>query len=299
DYNFTRLAAVAATGSVTFSRFTASGTALVPVGALIQTGNGTQQYTVTADTTNAAYDASQGGYVLANGISSVTVPIQAVTAGVAGNVTAGSINTIAQAITGIDTVTNAAGLTNGEDAELDADFRARFIHYINSLSKATKAAVLYAILSLQQNVSAVIVENQAYNGISQPGYFYAVVDDGSGNPSSTFLASVGTAVEATRPLSVTYGIFGPVQQTANVSMTITTATGYIHADVVALVTAALQTYINTLGLGNSLSYTKLATVAYGASPGVTNVSALLLNGGTSDLAITAKQTAKAGTIAVA
>ncbi|MFT2588653.1 baseplate J/gp47 family protein, partial [Escherichia coli] len=75
------------------------------------------------------------------------------------------INTIAQAITGIDTVTNAAGLTNGEDAELDADFRARFIHYINSLSKATKAAVLYAILSLQQNVSAVIVENQAYNGI--------------------------------------------------------------------------------------------------------------------------------------
>ncbi|MGC8165434.1 baseplate J/gp47 family protein, partial [Salmonella enterica] len=72
------------------------------------------------------------------------------------------------------------------------------------------------------------------NGISQPGYFYAVVDDGSGNPSSTFLASVGTAVEATRPLSVTYGIFGPVQQTANVSMTITTATGYIHADVVAL-----------------------------------------------------------------
>ncbi|MGL1423582.1 baseplate J/gp47 family protein, partial [Vibrio parahaemolyticus] len=72
-------------------------------------------------------------------------------------------------------------------------------------------------------------------------------------------------------MSVTYGIFGPVQQTANVSMTITTATGYIHADVVALVTAALQTYINTLGLGNSLSYTKLATVAYGASPGVTNV----------------------------
>ncbi|MFY0076065.1 baseplate J/gp47 family protein, partial [Acinetobacter baumannii] len=86
--------------------------ALVPVGALIQTGNGTQQYTVTADTTNAAYDASQGGYVLANGISSVTVPIQAGPAGVAGNVTAGSINTIAQAITGIDTVTNAAGLTN-------------------------------------------------------------------------------------------------------------------------------------------------------------------------------------------
>ena len=299
DYNFFRLAAVAATGSATFSRFTASGVTVVPVGALIQTGDGTQQYTVQLDTTNPAYSASQGGYVLADGISSVTVAIQAVVAGVGGNVTAGTINTIAQAIPGVDTVTNAAALTNGEDAEQDAAFRSRFVQYINSLSKATKAAVLYAILSLQQNVSAIIVENQAYNGISQPGYFYAVVDDGTGSPSSTFLASAANAIEDTRPLSVTYGVFGPNQVTANVSMTITTDTGYVHTDVVALVTAALQTYINTLGLGNSLSYTKLATTAYGASPGVTNVSAVLLNGGTTDLAITAKQTAKSGTISVA
>ncbi|WDZ97993.1 baseplate J/gp47 family protein [Herbaspirillum sp. WKF16] len=299
DYGVVRLPAVAASGSVTFSRFTASGAALVPVGALVQTGDGSQQFTVQLDTSNPAYSAAQGGYVLANGVASISLTVAAVVAGSAGNVTAGSINTIAQAIPGIDTVTNGAALTTGQDAESDEALRARFIQYINSLSKATKAAVLYAVLSLQQNVSAVIVENLTYAGnLTQNGYFYAVVDDGTGNPSSTFLASAANAIEAARPLSVTYGVFGPSAVTANVVMAITTAAGYIHADVVAQVTAALQNYINTLGLGNSLSYTKLANVAYAASAGVTNVSGVLLNGATTDLAISAKQTAKAGTITV-
>lgn len=297
DYNFTRLPAVAASGAATFSRFTASGTALVPIGATIQTGDGSQQYTVQVDTTNPAYSATLGGYVMAAGVSSVSVAIQAVTAGASGNVTSGTINTIAQAVPGVDTVSNAAGLLNGQDAELDPAFRARFVQYINSLSKATKAAVLYAVLSLQQNANAVIVENQTYGGVSQPGYFYAVVDDGTGSPSSTFLASAGNAIEATRPLSVTYGVFGPAALLANVSMIITTDTGYTHATVVAQVTAALQTYINTLGMGNTLTYTKLANVAYGIA-GVTAVSNVLLNGGTTDLAVSQKQSAKAGTISV-
>lgn len=300
DYGVTRLAAVAASGPVTFSRFTATGTALVPVGAAIQTADGTQQFTVALDTANPAYSASLGGYVMAAGVSSVSVTVTAQNAGVQGNVVAGSVTTIVQALPGIDTVTNAAAFTNGVDAESDAALRARFIAYIGSLSKATKAAVLYAILSLQQNVTAVIVENLTYAGnLPQPGFFYAVVDDGTGNPSSTFLANAANAVEAVRPLSVTYGVFGPTQVTANVVMTITTAAGYVHADVVALVVAALQNYINTLGLGVSLSYTKLSNVAYGASPGVTNVTGVTLNGGTADLAATSKQTIKAGTVSVA
>lgn len=297
DYGITRLVAVAASGTVTFSRFTATAAGFVPVGALAQTADGTQQFSVQLDTSNPAYNAGQNGYILAPGVSSINLMAAAVTAGSAGNVVAGSINTIAQAIPGIDTVTNAAGFTNGKDAETDDALRARFVQYINSLSKATKAAVLYAILSLQQNANAVIVENQTYNGVTQNGYFYAVVDDGTGNPSSTFLASAANAIEATRPLSVTYGVFAPVPLTVTVTMAIGTAAGYTHADVVALVTAALQNYINTLGMGVTLTYTKLANVAYGVA-GVTTVSNVLLNGGTSDVTVTQKQTAKAGTITV-
>src|SRR5574340_85330 len=93
DYGLTRLPAVAATGQVSFSRFTATQQAVVPIGSTVQTGDGSQQYSVTIDTANAAYSAALGGYVLAAGVSSVSVPVAAAKAGAAGNAAIGQINT--------------------------------------------------------------------------------------------------------------------------------------------------------------------------------------------------------------
>ncbi|WP_353192100.1 baseplate J/gp47 family protein [Pandoraea pnomenusa] len=298
DFGVTRIPAVAASGLVTFARFTPTLNGLVPVDALVQTGDGTQTFAVTLDATNLAYDSTQGGYVLAAGVQAVTVPVLAQTPGTGGNIVTGAANTIVQGMPGIDTVTNAAAFLNGADAESDPSLRTRFIAYINSLSKATKAAVLYAVLSLQQNVSATVTENQQRSGLWQPGFFYVIVDDGTGAPSETLLASAANAIEDVRPLSVTYGVFGPNTVTANVVMIISTAVGYDHAATVALVTAAIQNYINSLGLGVSLSYTRLAQIAYAASDGVTNVTGVTLNGGTSDLTATSQQTIKAGTVQV-
>lgn len=63
-------------------------------------------------------------------------------------------------------------------------------------------------------------------------------------------------------------------------------------------TGALQDFIAGLSLGQLLPFTQLATIAYGASPLVTNVSSVTLNGSTSDLAASAKQVIRAGTITV-
>jgi hypothetical protein len=81
-------------------------------------------------------------------------------------------------------------------------------------------------------------------------------------------------------------------------MAIATAAGYTHSTVAALVQTALQNYINTLPLGSSLAYSRLAQVAYDASPGVTNVTGVTLNGGTSDVTADAKTVVKAATITV-
>jgi uncharacterized phage protein gp47/JayE len=299
DYGLTRLQAVVARGQVTFSRFTATQQAVVPVGANVQTADGTQQYTVTTDTTNSAYSATLGGYVLAAGNAAVTVPVVATAAGAAGNAAVNGINTLAQAIPGIDTVTNAAAFTNGADAESDSALRARFIAYVASLSKATKAAIGYAVTALKQGMTYTLTENQQYNGTASPGYFYAVVDDGTGYPSSALLSNVYNAVDAVRPFTVTFAVFAPVVVTANVTMTITTAAGYSHTAIAALVQTAITNAINALGLGNSLPFTRLAQIAYDASPYVTNVSAVTLNGATADLTATNQQTIKAGTVAVA
>lgn len=298
DYGVTRLVAVAATGQVAFSRFTTSLQAVVTIGATVQTADGSQVFAVTLDTTNPAYSATLGGYVLAVGVASITVPVAAVTAGSGANVSIGQINTITQALPGVDTVTNAAAFINGADAETDTALRARFVAFVASLSKATKGAIGYAITSLQSGLTYSLTENQNYAGATQMGYFFVVVDDGTGSPGSTLLSTVSNAIDAVRPACSTFGVFAPVIVTANVAMTITTAAGYTHSAVVALVQAALTNYINALSLGQALPWSKLAQVAYDASPGVTNVTAVTLNSGTADLSATALQVIKAGTVVV-
>jgi hypothetical protein len=75
--------------------------------------------------------------------------------------------------------------------------------------------------------------------------------------------------------------------------------GYLHTDITTLVQTAITNAINALGLGNSLPFTRLAQIAYDASPYVTNVTGVTLNGATADLAATKQQTIKAGTVVVA
>lgn len=94
-------------------------------------------------------------------------------------------------------------------------------------------------------------------------------------------------------------MFGPSLVTAGVGMVITTNSSVTHSVVVALVVTAIQTYIASLSLGQILPYTQLAAIAYAVSPGITNVSAVLLNGGTADVPATQRQVIRPGTIAVA
>lgn len=298
DYGLTRLQPQTATGAVTFSRFSTVGQAVVPVGSTVETADGSQQYVVTTDTTNAAYNASLGGYVMAAGVASVTVQVQASVAGSAANAVAGAISTITAAIPGVDTVTNALAFTNGLDQETDAALKSRFQAYIQSLSKATLAAVVYAIQSVRQNVTETVTENFTYAGTAQDGHFSIVANDGSGNPPGSFLSNVYAAVDLVRPITTSFEVHGPTPVTATISLTISVASGYVASTVAGQVQSAITAYIASLQLGQALAYTRLAQVAYDASAGVTNVTSVVLNGGTSDLAATAIQVIAAGTITV-
>jgi hypothetical protein len=299
DFGFTRLAATYATGQVTFSRFSPGQQAVIPVGAVVQTSDGTQQYAVTLDTTNAAYSATLGGYAIAAGTSSVSVTVQALNAGSQGDAAAGAINTLGQAITYVDTVTNASPFT-ANDAETDSAMRVRFVAWLNSLSKATLVAIQYAIAQMGTVASYTITANYAYNGAVQNGYFYVVADDGSGSPSQGFLNNVYAAIQLVVGFTINFAVFGPTVVTANVAMTVTTASGQNHTNAVEAVEAALQTYINGLGVGNGLSYARLSQVALDAvgTGVITTITGISLNGGTSDLAASNQQIVRAGTINV-
>lgn len=298
DFGFVREGSVPSTGQVTFTRFTTTNQSIIPVGTILQTADGSQTFTVNADPENSAFNGTLNGFVMAATVATLNVTVTASTPGSGGNVLANTITSMGQGVPGVDTVTNAAAFTNGQDSESDAAFKARFVLYIAGLSKATEAAVELAIADVQQGLQYTITEDYDYNDTYDPGYFYVVIDDGSGTPPSQLLTNVGNAIEQVRALGIRFGVFAPIVSSVNVSMTITTATGFDHPTVVGEVGLALTAFINSLGLGNGLPYNRLAGVAFGIS-GVTNVSAVLLNSGTSDIAGNAQTTLKAGTVAVA
>ena len=284
DFGMTRLGAQAATGQVIYSRLSASASApFIPVGATINTADGTQTFAVTADPTNAAYSATLGGYTMPSMTTALTVPVAASVAGSGGNIAANSLTTSTTPITGVDLVTNAAAFTNGADAESDPALRVRFQAFILGLARGDHYGLAYAIKSIAVNVEYSLVESYDYSGNWSPGSYYVVCDDGSGAPSAAFVAAVTTAVQSVRPLGTVANVFATVAVPANVSMTLTTATGYTHANVVALVAAAVSSGIASLTQGVGLQYGDLYFWAFSVS-GVIGVNAVLLNGSSGDAA---------------
>jgi uncharacterized phage protein gp47/JayE len=298
DFGFDRLAAVAATGNVTFTRFTTTTQSVVPFGTVLQTADGTQTFTVDTDPANSAYNLGLGGYVLPIGTATVTVGVTAQTPGSGGNVLASTITSMGVGIPGVDTVTNGSAFTDGLDAEPDISFYARFVLFIAALSKGTLAAIQSAIADVQQGLQDTVTENFDYNGTYDPGFFYVVATDSSGTPSSGLLNAIGSGIENTRAVGIRYAVFAPVVVNVNVSMTITSAIGLDHPTIVGNVGNALTAFLNSMPLGAGLPYTQLAAIAFGV-PGVVNASAILLNSGTSDIAGDPKSVIKAGTVSVA
>lgn len=299
DFGLIRFGATQSTGSCNFVRFTASSTTpFIAVGTTVQTADGTQTFTVIADTGNPLYSAAQNGYTLPAYIASITVKMQSLNAGYATNALAGTVTQLTTPIPGIDQVVNPVAFTGGVDAESDAELRKRFVQFIASLSKATAAAISYAVNSLHYGVQSTVTENFSYNGTATAGYFYVVVDDGSGSPSNALLTAAGAAVEIVRPLCIQYGIFPPVILPASIAMTVTSTPGLDHNAVIGNVATAVSTYVNTLPLGQSLSYTKLMAVAFNADPGVTDVLNYTLNGGRGDLVATPKNVIKISSLTV-
>jgi len=298
DFSLARLAAVPATGTVTVSRFTPSIAALVPVGALVRTADGTQTFVVVADASNPAFSAPQNGYVLASGVAALNVPVQAQLAGSAGNVQAASVTQLATAMPGVDAVSNTAPFQNGLDAETDAALRDRFANYLDSRSRATPLAIGYAITSIQQGLQYTIQENQDTTGAWRPGSFVVTVDDGSGAPSAALVATVAGAIEAVRPIGSTYTVRPPTKVQAAISLSIAVAGTAQKPSVAAAVGNAITLFVNSLPIGVPLPLTRIAQIAYAADPAVTNVSQLLINGAASDLVPPASGVVKAGLVAV-
>ena len=283
DFSLARLPGARAVGQVICARYVAAATVVtVPVGANVTTSDGTQSFTVVAQSSNPAWNGSDG-FTLASGVASVTVPVQAVNPGLAGNVLPGMIGLLATAIPGIDTVSNALIFSGGVDAESDAAFRARFQLYINSRSLATATAVEFAIASVQQGLRYAVLENVDTLGNPSPGNFCVVVDDGTGAPPGALLASVSAAVEAVRPIGTTYSVRGPATINIEVAMSAAISNTQNAAQIALSIQQNVLSWIAALPIGGTLALSKIEALAHGTDPSVVSVTGTTINNATLDV----------------
>lgn len=296
DFGLTRLPGTAATGTVTFTSFSpASQSATVAVGATVRTAS-SLVFSVVQDETNPAWSTSAGAYVRPAGTASITVPVECASTGATGNVAAGAICLLGTAIAGIDTVTNASALTNGSDGETDAALRTRFVSYINSRSKATVSAIENAVTDVSADLIYQVLENVDTSGAFLPGNVVVFVDDGSGDVADSVIDAVYAAVDDVRPAAVSIQVVRPNVVRPPVTMTVTVGSTGDLATVQAAISTNIATYLNSLAIGASASYSRLIQIAYAASTSVTNVTDVTLSGGTVDLPATTGTAYRAGTV---
>jgi uncharacterized phage protein gp47/JayE len=305
DFGFARKGATFASGDVTFSRFTPTQQGVISVGATVSTPDKSLQFAIIADTLNSFFNATLNAYVIPAGIGSASVPVQALTAGTIGNVIQDTLTVITSPVPGIDTVTNPLAFSNGTNAQSDAELRVAFVQYLASLSRATKAAIGFAVVNAVPNeiVEYELVENIDYNtGDQNLGQFWIVADDGTGNPTPQFLQAIRNAVELYRGFTIRFAVYAPIVVTANISATVTIPADYNNPDLETNIQTALETYVNLIPIGGTLPYSRISSIIYNTIALDTtvildqfNVTNVLLNSGTSDLIATNKEAIKPAT----
>jgi uncharacterized phage protein gp47/JayE len=291
DYDLIRLPAVHTTGNVTVSRFSNTNQAVILIGQQFKSSTTGLVFSAIADSSNPYYISGMSAYVIPSGTSSINVLVQCNTIGSVGNVASGSIDTIVNPIIYVDTVTNTVPFDNGSDEETDDEVKLRFVLYINGLSKATLIALEAALAGLQENIEYNVVENMDYHTDAiRLGYFYAIIDDGSGDPPDSLMTAAYDVLNATRGLTIFFEVYRPVIVQVTVTATITVPIGTDTAPLILSVAEAIESYIASLQIGETFYYSKIEYICYSVSPNViVNVHSVFLNGGTSDLIVTSKE----------
>jgi uncharacterized phage protein gp47/JayE len=265
EHGLTRKPAVKATGQITI---TGSPGTTVPLGSIFATGNGVQFATTAAVTLDAT----------GSGIAS----IEAVTAGSAGNVPAGTITAIPVGIPGVTSVTNASPTTGGIDTESDADLLVRLLEKVQL--PATSGNLAH-YLQWAKEVTG-IGDAKAFPIWNGAGTVKVVVIDSNKQPvDAATVQSVASHIESVRPIGATVTVESATGLNINVSATVVLDTGAVLADVQVDFESALVDYLKEIAFRqNYVSYAKVGSLLLDTA-GVLDYSNLLLNGGAANVSV--------------
>ena len=295
DIGIMRQLATRASGTIQFSG--ADGTQIFE-GFEVQTATGIVYRTTTTTTISGALARAD---------------IEAVDAGVAGNVGAGAISRTVSPLAGVTGVTNPDPTLGGRDAGTDAQFRERYVRCVSKPGGASAAAIEAALLDIEGVLDAevrqnVTLETDPATGIP-PKAIAPIVWGGDADGIVETLYAVKPAgiqcwgedevheITDSRGVTHTIGFNRPDLVTVNVSATLTVDTAIFPPDGDALVGAAIEGYLSGLTLGGDVIYTRLISRIHSVA-GIVDIPALTVNGGTGNIAIAKTGVAVPGSITV-
>jgi phage-related baseplate assembly protein len=305
QFSFPRLPAVFATGLATWSASPLNPqTIYIPVGTQVQTPGGAITYSVIADLANPNYSAQNNAYILPPQTASITVTMQAVVAGTSYNIQAGQLTVPLTSVFGITGVTNTLPIVDGEDQESDASYRARFVDFIDSLSKATHDAILAAVEGVQSGLKVQLFENVIAVGNPPTsfitasvenyyayGNFVVLVDDGSGAPSSALLNQIFNALFGNvRAYTVRYQVLPSATINPQIVIPVRLLPGANPDTVNPIIQAAIIAFGNAQAIGGTnpgwLYAGEMVDVAFNATPIVSvELNGVTINGVNADFVI--------------
>ncbi|MGR3717181.1 MAG: baseplate J/gp47 family protein [Thermohalobaculum sp.] len=277
DFGLGRLGAVAATGTVVMSRYTAGSGARIPVGALLKSSDGIGRFTVIADPGMASWDG--GGYVVQADAVSLTVPIMAEVPGEAGNVDANTITVLATALPGIDAVANPLPLSGGVSGEADDAFRARFAAFLNSRSLATRDAILFAASNAAPGLRLNLIDCADGNGSASIGSFCLVVAGVDGGVPLPTMHLVRVAVEEVRPVGSVYVVKAARVVPVDIEVHADLDTATDRQVALQAIEAAISSWVSGLPVGGRLAVSRVMTLVHQSCPTVQVVHGVVINGG--------------------
>jgi len=302
-FDFTRLAATAAAGTVTFSRSVAAGQDyLIPQGTVVATADGVEFQTI-ADVTLVA------------GQTTRTASVVAGVTGAASNVAATSVTVLRTAILGIEAVTNAAAMTGGTDEESDDTRQIRFQEFIASLARSPIAGVeagaktvrlLDSAGGIVERVAVAKVVEEYLTDPSKPvGTATLYIDNGAGSASAPLIATcqqvidgytdtAGNAVIGYKAAGVVITVEAVTSVTQNVICVVTLLPNALLADVTAALKVAASGVFDGLSIGGSLDWEQLLATLIR----VTGVKTLTLSTPSADVSCLSGQRIRLGTMTV-
>lgn len=250
-----------------------------PSGALVSTSLGLTYTTDSALTLTADY-----GYI----------NITASGEGSSYNAGVGEINSIPVKYEGISSVTNEVAIDDGYDIESISDLYARYLVQVQNISTSANPA--------QYKEWALSVDGikfaECYPTWAGAGTVKIVCANSNKRAcDAELIANVQTYIESVRPIcSGILTVESVTEVPLNISFTLLyDSTTYTLDTVKSNITDVINTYLNTLDIGTSISYNKIGALILSAA-GTTDYSNLLINGTTSNISLNNTEVATIGEV---